>query len=190
MAGDPTKVRTGPGWFHIAPLGSTEPDDLSTGTPEDWSSIDSDWVNLGYTDGGAEFIFNQTFEDIAVDQELDPIAVLQTARSIAVNVSVAELTAANLETAFNGGDVATPGGGITTFEPPEAGDFTHVMLGFEPLDALERWVFRKCLQVGSVSLARRKAPDKSLIPLSFRALKPADDPAFIAILDTDYTTGS
>lgn len=186
MAGDPTKVRVGPGWLYIAPLDSTEPDDLTTA----WETVDAGWVNLGYTDGGAEFVFDQTFEDINVDQENDPIAVLQTARSITINVSAAELTAANLDIAFNGGTVANPGGGLTTFEPPDTGDYTHVMLGFEPLDALERWVFRKCLQVGSVSIARRKAPDKALIPMSFRALKPADATAFIAILDSDYTTGS
>jgi hypothetical protein len=184
--GNPEQVRVGPGWLYIAPLDTTEPTDLSTA----WETVDADWTNLGYTDGGTSFVFDQTFEDINVDQEYDPIAVLQTARSISVNVMAAELTAANLEIAFNGGVIDTPGGGVTTFEPPDAGDFTHVMVGWEATDALERWVFRKCLQVGSVEIARRKAPDKSVVPLSFRAIKPEGSAAFIAIIDTDFTTGS
>lgn len=184
--GNPEQVRVGPGWLFIAPLESDEPDDLTTA----WETVDAGWTNLGYTEGGTSFVFDQTFEDVTVDQEYDPIATLQTARQVAVNVQAAELTAANLEVAFNGGTIETPGGGLTTFEPPDAGDYTHVMVGWEALDGLERWVFRKCLQVGNVEIARRKAPDKATVPLSFRALKPANVPAFIAILDTDYTTGS
>lgn len=186
MAGDPTAVRVGPGWVWLAPIGSAEPDDLVT----DLDTVDADWTNLGYTEGGTSFVFDQTFEDITVDQEYDPIATLQTARQITINVAAAELTAANLETAFNGGTIDTPGGGLTTFEPPDAGDYTHVMLAWESIDRLERWVFRKVLQVGSVEIARRKAPEKSTVPLSFRALKPADESAFLAIFDTDFTTGS
>lgn len=183
MAGNPEQVRIDPGWLYVAPLGATEPTNLITA----WETVDADWVNLGYTDGGTAMAFNQTFEDITVDQELDPILVMQTARQINITVNAAELTAANLETAFNGGTIDTPGGGLTTFEPPDAGDFTYVMLGWAALDGLERWVFRKVLQVGNVEIARRKAPDKSMIPLSWRAVKPdSSTKPFIAILDTDY----
>lgn len=182
MSGNPEQVRVGPGWLYIAPLGSDEPDELIT----PWETVDPAWTNLGYTEGGTSFVFDQTFEDVTVDQEYDPVATLQTARQATINVQAAELTAANLEVAFNGGTVATPGGGLTTFEPPEAGDYTHVMLGWEATDALERWVFRKCLQVGNVEIPRRKAPDKAVVPLSFRALKPTGSAVFIAIFDTDY----
>jgi hypothetical protein len=184
--GNPEQVRVGPGWLYIGPIGSAEPTDLSTA----WETVDADWVNLGYTDGGTTFVFDQTFEDVTVDQEYDPILTLQTARQVTVNVQAAELTVANLEAAFNGGTITGPTGGLVTFEPPDAGDYTHVMVGWEATDALERWIFRKCLQVGSVEIGRRKAPDKAVIPLSFRAVKPADATAFAAILDTDYTLGS
>lgn len=186
MAGNPEQVRVGPGWLYIAPLGSTEPTNLTTA----WETVDTDWVNLGYTDGGTTFVFDQTFEDVTVDQEYDPVATLQTARQVTLNVQAAELTAENLQTAFNGGTIVGPTGGLITFEPPDAGDFDHVMVGWEATDALERWVFRKCLQVGNVEIARRKAPDKAAVPLSFRALKPASAAAFLAILDADYASGS
>lgn len=183
MSGDPTKVRVGPGWIYIAPLDSTEPTDVI-------SPLDGAWTNLGYTDGGTTFTFGSTFEDIEVDQEYDPIAVLQTKRTIAIDVEAAEMTADNLEVAFNGGDVVGPAGGVTTFEPPETGVFTYVMLLWEHIDGLERWLFRKCLQTGSVAIARKKAPDKATVPLSFRAVKPADAPAFQAFFDSDYEEGS
>lgn len=176
---DPTAVRVGPGVLYIAPIGSTEPTDLVTA----W---DAAWVELGYTDEGSSFTFENTFEDVMVAEEYEPVEVLQTARQINLSFAAAELTADNLQTAFNGGTI-TSGTGIVTFEPPAAGDSTPVMVGWEADDALERWVFRRCVQVGSVEIQRRKAPQKALIPMQFRATKPSGDTAFAFIHDDDYT---
>lgn len=178
--GDPVQVRVGPGWLYIAALESTEPTDLA-------SAWDAAWVQIGYTDDGSSFVFDQTFEDVTVAEEYDPVATLQTARQITINFSAAELTAENLQTAFNGGTIAS-GGGLVTFEPPDAGDYTHVMLGWEATDGLERWIFRKCLQVGSVEIPRRKAPQKAIIPMSFRGLKPTGEAAFKYIGDDTFSS--
>ena len=181
---DPLAVRVGPGVLYIAPLGSTEPTDLSGA----WSQ---DWTELGYTDQGSNFVFDQTFEDVVVAEELEPISTLQTARQININFSLAELTAANMQRALNGGDIDT-NGGVVTFEPPAAGDFTPVMLGWEADDGFERWVFRRCIQVGSLDIPRRRAPDKAVLPMSFRVNTPAADEhgervaPFIAFFDEDY----
>ncbi len=181
--GEPTNVRVGPGTLYIAPVGSTEPTDLSTA----W---DAAWVALGYTEEGSAFSFENTFEDVPVAEELDPIDILQTARNISVTFQAAELTAENLSTALNGGTLTTSGtapAGIVTFEPPAAGDFTYVALGWEADDSLERWVFRKGIQTGNVEIARRKAPAKALIPMSFRFVKPSGSAPFKFIHDTDYS---
>jgi hypothetical protein len=179
VTGNPAAVRVGPGKLLIAPLETAEPADLATA----W---DSDWVEVGYTDEGSTFVFDQTFEDVNVAEEYDPVHVLQTARQITLNFAAAELTATNLQRAFNGGTITTASG-LVTFEPPDAGDFTPVMIGWEADDNYERWVFRRCLQVGSVEIARRKAPDKATVPMSFRATKPsAEDATFIFIADDDY----
>jgi hypothetical protein len=171
--GNPEAVRVGPGKLLIAPVGSTEPTDLET----PWAVA---WTPLGYTNEGSEFVFNNTFENIGVAEELEPIDIEQTTREILANFALAEVTAANMQRAFNGGTISTPSG-LVTFEPPAAGVKTYTMLGWESEDADERWIFRKCLQVGSVNLARRRAPDKALLPMSFRAVKPAGAQAFKAI---------
>jgi hypothetical protein len=177
--GNPKAVRVGPGRLFIAPLGTAEPTNLSS----DWNAA---FVPVGYTDEGSSFTFDQTFEDVNVAEEYDPVDTLQTARSISINFAAAEVTASNLQKAFNGGDVETAAG-IVTFEPPEAGDYTPVMVGWESDDGLERWVFRRCVQVGSVEIARRKAPDKATIPMQFRATKPEGVASFVFIYDADYT---
>lgn len=179
--GNPLAVRVGPGHLKIAPIGSTEPTDLAT----PWAGA---WTDLGYTNEGSEFVFDQTFEDVEVAEELEPVEVIQTARQTTVNFALAELTAANMQRALNGGEINTAGG-IVTFEPPSVGSFDDVMLGWEADDGLERWVFRRCRNVGSVNLPRRKGADKATLPMSFRALKPPAAPAFIFIHDQDFVAG-
>jgi hypothetical protein len=181
MAGTATNVRVGPGILRIAPLGTDEPTDLTT----DW---DEDWVPLGYTHEGSTVGFDQTFEDITVEEEYDPVDTLQTARSITVSLAAAEVTAANLQKAFNGGTVESVTGppALVTFEPPPAGQVTRVMLGWEADDGKERWIFRRCVQVGSVEMARRKAPNKATIPLEFRATVPDEGTPFKAIMLADF----
>jgi hypothetical protein len=181
-AGNPVNVRVGPGRLYIAPLGTDEPTDLTA----DWHAS---WVAIGYTEEGSNFVFDNTFEDVVVAEELEPVRILQTARNININFQVAELTAANMQHAFNGGDVSTAGG-VVTFTPPPAGEFTEAMIGWEADDGLERWVFRQVIQVGSVDIPRRRAPDKSHIPMSFRAMKPPEVESFVALFAEDYAEAS
>jgi hypothetical protein len=179
MAGTATNVRVGPGWLYIAPLGTAAPTDLT-------AAWDAAWVPLGYTHEGSTVGFDQTFEDVTVEEEYDPVDTLQTARSITVNVAAAEMTARNLQLAFNGGTIDTATGTVT-FEPPPAGQVTRVMVGWEADDGKERWVFYRCTQTGSVEVSRRKAPNKATIPLAFRATVPDEGAPFTAILADDFS---
>lgn len=176
--GDPTAVRVGPGTLYIAPVGSTEPTDLA-------SAWDAAWTDLGYTEDGHAVNLEQTFEDVPVAEELEPVAILQTARNLSVSFSLAEMTADNFNIAMNGGTV-TVGATETTFEPPAAGTFTYMALGWESDDGLERMVFRKGINTGSGEIARRKAPQKALIPVQFRFVKPSGQQSFVYIHDSDY----
>lgn len=174
--GDPTKIRVGPGRLLVAAVGSTEPADLTT----PWAVA---WTDLGYTDEGHSFTASPSFEPVEVAEEIDPIRYEATGREMRVEFALAELTAANLAKALNGGDVVT-GTGIVTFEPPDPGDEVRVALGWESKDGKERWVWRKCLQTGDIEIARRKAPDKALIPCSFMCeIVAGGAKPFVAIFD-------
>lgn len=184
MPGTPANVRVGPGWLFVAALGSAEPTDLAT--PWDYA----DWIEIGYTDEGPSFNMDQTFENVMVAEELDPVATFQTERNLKIVFAAAELTARNLQLALNGGTINV-GGVVTTFEPPATGDYTHVMIGWEATDHLERWIFRKCLNTGAVEIPRRRAPDKAVVPMEFQVLVPAPDTAaWVAILDNDYAAAA
>lgn len=166
MSGEARNVRVGPGTLYVAPVGSLEPGDLI----ESWPVA---WVPLGYTHEGSNFVFNQTFSDVVVAEELDPIDTLQTARTIDISFALAELTAQNLQIALNGGSIGDDHAGTITFEPPDTGEVTYLALGWEATDGLERWIYRRCVNTGNIDIARRRAPDKATIPISFRATKPS-----------------
>ena len=177
MPGNPSKVRVGPGWLKIAPLGTAVPADLTTA----WNAA---FVDLGYTNEGSTFTFTPSFEAVEVAEENEPISYEKTGQEIQLAFEAAETTARNLQLAFNGGTITT-GTGIVTFEPPAPDAVaTYVMIGWESFDAKERWVFRKCLQTGASEMARQKAPNKTTIPMTFQAVVPAAGvKSFVAILD-------
>lgn len=180
--GSPSAVKLGPGLLYVAPIGTTEPSTVSGALP-------SAWIALGYTEQGSEITFDMTFEDVSVAEELDPVKVVATGRMTSVKFELAQLTARNLSVAFNGGTITSPSGGSVTFTPPDLGDEQRLMLVWQSDDDAERWLFRRCLQVGSVTIARRKAPDKATIPCEFKTEIPANgDPIFKVWVDStlDY----
>ncbi len=170
----PSQVEAGAGTLYIAPTGSIEPIDLATAWP-------AAWVDLGYTEEGSTFTFDQTFEDLTVEEELEPLDVLQTARMVTIAFALAQLTATNIQRALNGGTITT-GTGIVTFEAPLTGVAGATMLGWQSNDADERWVFRRCRQVSTVTITNRKAPQKRTVPMGFRATKPDNAASFKVIM--------
>lgn len=168
--GTPAAVKLGPGLLYVAPIGTTEPTSGSSVLP-------SAWIALGYTEEGSTITFDMTFEDVPVAEELDPVKVVATGRMASVKFSLAEITARNLKTAFNGGTIVAPSLGFVTFEPPDLGAETRTMLVWQADDNAERWLFRRMLQVGTIEIPRKKAPDKALIPAEFRCEIPTDGSA-------------
>lgn len=174
MAGTITNVRIGAGWLYVNSLTGVEPTDLTT----PWTTVDPNWVQPGYTEEGHAQTYSPSFDPIEVAEERLPIDYEQSAAELTIEFSLAEITALNVSRAWNGGTITTSGAGasqIDTFEPPDMGDaVTELKWGWESFDGRERKVWRRCLQVGDVEEARRKAPDKALIPMTFRVLKPLD----------------
>lgn len=173
--GTPSNVKVGPGVLYFAPLGTEEPDDLTTA----WAA---GWVKAGYTDEGHTVTYSPSFESLEVAEENVPLRYELSSAEYTVEFSLAELTIDNIQKAFNGGTITTADDVKTYIPPAASAAATRIMIGFQSQDGTERWVYRKCLQTGDVEIARRKAPDKSLIPMSFMLEVPSDGGApFIGI---------
>ncbi len=172
-------VRFGkPGVLYIAPLGTTEPTTAVAAWP-------TGWVPLGYTDEGSSFNYEISTDNVEVAEELDVLARVTTGRDASVEFALAEITKKNLSIAFNGGLVV--GDGLAwTFEPPDLGSETRVMLGWDANPTVAsndlRFIFRQCLQGGSIGLENRKGATKSTISQNFQLEKPASGSKILKIL--------
>ena len=89
-----------------------------------------------------------------------------------LSFALAEITAAHVSAAFNGGSVATASG-ITTFTPPKVGEEVRVMLGWDRLDGMERIIWRQCIQTGTVKQAHKRPPAFNSLPVEFVLEAPA-----------------
>lgn len=160
---DTGTIQIGAGILRTAPLGTAEPTTLA-------AAYGVGWVELGATEEGSAFSSETTTEDIYIAERLERVKVVTTGQAQSVATSLAEITAKNLEYAFNGGTITTGTAGspltFVTFEPPDLGAEVRRMLAWDSEDGQERWIFRQVFNGGSVEMARRKAPAKTLIPLT------------------------
>lgn len=159
----------GPGILRWAPLGTTEP----TGLVDAWPA---GWVQLGYTPEGNQWTYSLTVANAEVAELLDPVKRTTTGRDIQIAFALAEITAAHLKVVLNGGTITPEAGGsptYSTYEPPELGGEVRCMLGWDADDALERAIYRQCLQIGDSATPRRKGTEYARFGATFGLEVPA-----------------
>lgn len=166
--GTSSNVLLGPGLLYVAPIGTAEPASAT-------ATRDAAYRAVGYTESGTTVRFEITTEDIPVAEEFDPVAIETTGRATSVAFSMAEATRQNLALALNVGANAANTG---TLEPPDPGTELRIMLMLET-DEGARWLFRRCLQSGTIEMQRNKAPQKALLPVTFKLEKPTGAKPFI-----------
>jgi len=166
--GTPSNVDLGPGRLYYAPLGTAEPTNCSTALP-------SAWIAVGYTEDGTSFSTTITSEAIEVAEETDPIGFEQTKRTSTLTIAMAETTKKRLALAMGTGAAITDT--AASFEPPDASSVVAVMLCWDSMDTTDatnkRWVYRQCTPSGEVAIARKKAPAKALIAVTFDCARPS-----------------
>jgi hypothetical protein len=161
---NPASLQLGAGYLYAAPIGTTEPTDLSA-----WPA---GWVKLGYTSDGSTHTVEVSFEEIIVAEEIDPVFMEPSKRKTTVDFELAEITATNLQRVHNGGTI-TVGGSAITFDPPSiTGTLTRIMLGWDAFHGDERVIFRKCIQMKAIATDRKKAPKYATLPASYFAEVP------------------
>lgn len=167
-------VHLGPGRLYMANVGTTEPSTGSTALP-------SAWTPVGYTEDGSAFRTETTRAEVEVAEELDPIKYVATKRVNALIFQMAETSRKRLVLAMGGGVVTTEDG--TFYEPPDPGTDVAVMFVWDSNEdptvvdgdgnGNRRMLFRQCRPSGQIEIARRKAPAKSLLPVTFNIEKPS-----------------
>lgn len=166
--GNPDEVLLGAGTLYVAPIGTTEPTSASAALP-------SAWREVGWTEDGSTINYEMTSADVNVEEEFDPVKIVTTGRKGEVAFQAAQVTRANLALALNKG--ASSQDGVTVLEPPAPGSEVRVMLVLDTEDGA-RYLFRRCIQSGRISIPRKKAPNKAVIPMTFKLELPSGQQPF------------
>lgn len=178
----PAAVRFGqPGLLRIAGIPAGVPTTEPLSYDDAWPT---GWYPLGYTDEGSVINYEISTGDVTVAEELDVFARITEGRNASVEVALAQVTKMNLTAAFNGGVVV--GDGLEwTFEPPALGAEERVMIGWDANPILAkndlRFIFRRCLQGGTVAMENRKGTTKQTISVTFQLEKPTNGDALMVV---------
>lgn len=170
----------GPGYLYYAPLLTALPTNTVVGSvfTDVWPVA---WLLLGATDKGSEFQYELATDNVEVAEYLDAVSYVSTGRVTGMAFDLANIHATNMKRAANGGTLTVTGAAGTTlteFSPPDVGQETRAMIGWESQDNTERLVGFQAFQTGKIAVARRKGSDKATLPLEYRFEKPASGPPF------------
>lgn len=167
MPGIASNIVLDVGQLWVAPIGTPEP----TGNVVTAAMPLVGYRAIGYSTAGSKFIWTPTFSPIEVEEEFYPIRWAMSKIEAAVEFVVDEMTRANLALAMNAGANAV--NDTSLFEPPTPGAEQRIMLVWDSPVIGERWLFRQCIQVGSIDIERRKAPNRSSMAMKFQLEKPS-----------------
>ncbi len=174
--GNSSYVELGPGRLYAAAVTTTEPASATAVLAA------SAWYPIGYTEQGSAFQATLTQSEVDVEEEIDPIKYVLSKRVGQVTLAMAEMRRANLALAFGAGAGQADDG--TTFEPPDPGTEVAVVLVWDSDEAdtpgtdNTRYLFRQCKAGGTISIPRRKAPNKATIATTFNLEKPTGKAPF------------
>jgi hypothetical protein len=163
-----TEVLLAPGTLYTAVIGTTEPTSAS-------ATLASAWREVGYTEHGSAIDMNYKTSPIDVAEEFYPIKIPVTGVELAVGFNMAQASRRNLAFALNTGPNEASDG--SSYEPPVPGTEVRCMLALLTNEGA-LWIFRQCLQGGSLSIKRDKAPNVALLPVQFNMEKPTGSQPF------------
>ena len=146
-----------------------------------WADPASGWLDVGYSEDGWTLEMDKTFEDIMVAEEIDPIATFKTAQEVRLTGELAQASQANIQVALGGGTLTTGDGsngyvsGYNAILPPSTDDFDEkslLLIVDGPAGADRHVEIPRAINVGAFSMAHQKAPQKVVIGIEFKVLKP------------------
>jgi hypothetical protein len=185
MAKSISEVMLGTGVLYIGDETTVFPADPST-TPSS-----SDWDDIGYSENGWTLDYDKTFEDVMVAEEIDPIFTIKTAQEVRISGELAQVSLANLNEAMGGasGNVTTsdPSAGFSTLVPPSTDSFIEksLLLRVDAPDSSLGGTLKKrdiqvprAVNVGAFSMTHAKAPQKVLVAVEYKVLKPGSGAQF------------
>lgn len=172
------QVLVGTGQLYHAPTGEAVPANGETAPAGNWEDV-------GYSDEGGAFAWEQERQEVEVAEEIDPIADERTKIVYTFTITLAQLIFQNLERLLGGGTITNIPGPPerNTFTPPTQadGEDVHALLfryeneyddgaGNQFHTDLQ---ITECRSVGSAEIPWQQAPQKSIIAAEFKLELPS-----------------
>ncbi len=140
-------------------------------------SLSSPFTDLGYTEDGVTLEYTSDEADIEVEEETLPIARVITKETVAVTCNMAESSLANIGLAMAGsvvsGSILTLGAGVNK-------TMNLKIAGVNPAGYIREIMIPLATTTGAVAQSYKKG-EKTMVPITFQALKPANEPALTIV---------
>jgi hypothetical protein len=155
----------------VAPYGSTLPLATEAGLA---ANPLSPFVSPGFTNGGVTWSLENDFTDLRADQVKNSLGAVNTDQTITVEMTLAEITLANLAYVLADGtvDATLDTNKITKFTPAASNDFqmpymtlvldTDAPSGLQGVNARRRIIFKRCLPTSGTELAYGREDQQGL----------------------------
>jgi len=129
MAIDSTEIRVGiSGSVHVAPLGTTVPDDATT-------ALDAAFIDLGaITEDGIALSPSRSIEKIRAWQSAKAVRTVVTEDELSIAFSLMQWNADSIDLVFGGGTFSVANTTETQYVPPAAGTIDERIFVFEWVD--------------------------------------------------------
>jgi hypothetical protein len=160
----------GPGTLFYADPGTAFPDYTvasSVFSVNTWTG----WTQWGITKEGSEWTIDVSQDPIQAAEYLDDIDQASTGRVVSAKFEVMNMTAALMVRALNRPNPTTVGSGTTkrtTVKMPALGAEQFAMIGWQSTDDTERIVGPNVMQIGSMTVNRKKGADVATMTLEFK----------------------
>ncbi len=136
------------------------------------------FTDIGYTDDGVDMTYTGESANIAVEEETFPIDNVLVSEAVEITCNMAEASLFNMDKAMGGsllsGSILKLGAGVQK-------KITLQLLGVNPAGFNRAILIPSCVAVGPVGMPYKKET-KTVVPVTFRALKTAGHPA-VTIVD-------
>lgn len=140
-------------------------------------SLSSPFTEVGYTEDGVTLEYTADTADIEVEEETFPIDRVIVKETAAVTCNMAESTLANIDNAMAG---ATLSGNILTLGGGTMKTLNIRIQALTPAGYLRQIFIPLCTATGAVGMPYKKG-EKTIVPVTFQALKPQDEPAVTVV---------
>jgi len=170
-------VLYGVGILFTAVPGTALPSDQNLGVATAWTSLG--WAYVGATEAGVTVTFNPSTQDITIEEQPTPVAVIVNTATLQVTCSLSEETLTNVNMAWgNGGSIAVtpagagqPGKSVMTLSTNFAA-MAAAVIGKNQQGYARVLSIPTVMSAGQVQTAYRRAAQQRLYPLTLNATCP------------------